>query len=173
MMADNVVEVEGLEGVLDAMKSIQNDVKIRVTRAATRAAANTIRDQARVNARRVDDMTTKEAIYQNIATAYGRKATQATGNMTMRVGVLGGAKPAKLRKDKETGENTVNPNSSNPGGDTFYWRFVEFGTRNVAARPFLRPAMQQSGLAALNAFSIVMSRGIFRALRAQNKKESQ
>lgn len=26
--------------------------------------------------------------------------------------------------------------------DAFYWRFVEFGTRNMAARPFFRPAAE-------------------------------
>lgn len=28
------------------------------------------------------------------------------------------------------------------GKDTYYWRFVEFGTRNMAARPFFRPAAE-------------------------------
>lgn len=28
--------------------------------------------------------------------------------------------------------------------DTYYWRFVEFGTRNMAARPFFRPAAEES-----------------------------
>jgi HK97 gp10 family phage protein len=26
--------------------------------------------------------------------------------------------------------------------DAWYWRFVEFGTRKMAARPFLRPALE-------------------------------
>ena len=26
--------------------------------------------------------------------------------------------------------------------DTYYWRFVEFGTRHMAARPFFRPAAE-------------------------------
>lgn len=29
------------------------------------------------------------------------------------------------------------------GSDVPYWRFVEFGTRNMAARPFFRPAAEQ------------------------------
>jgi len=32
-------------------------------------------------------------------------------------------------------------NSLNKGGDTFYWRFLEFGTKSIKARPFMRPAM--------------------------------
>ena len=172
-MADVEIQIGGLEGVVDALKEIQNDVRIRVTRNATRAAANVIRDQARVNAKRVDDSSTTEAIYKNIVTAYGKKETQATGNMTMRVGVMGGAGSVRLRKNKETGVKDVNPNTSNPGGDTRYWRFVEFGTKDVKARPFLRPAMDQAGFAAFSAFAEVMSKGVFRALHAQNKKDNQ
>ena len=32
----------------------------------------------------------------------------------------------------------------NPGGDTFYFRFLEFGTSKVPARPFLRPALNNN-----------------------------
>jgi HK97 gp10 family phage protein len=27
-------------------------------------------------------------------------------------------------------------------GDAFYWRFLEYGTRYIAARPFVRPAAE-------------------------------
>lgn len=168
-MADNVVV--GLPEIKDNIQDLTKDLQLKTVRAATRAAANTIRDQARVNARKVDDTSTKEAVYKNIATAYGRKATQATGNMTMRVGVMGGAGSVRLRKNKETGQKTVNPNDSNPGGDTRYWRFVELGTREVAARPFLRPAMNQAGFAALNAFSTTLERGILRAMKPPRKRK--
>ena len=32
----------------------------------------------------------------------------------------------------------------NPGGDTWYWRFEEFGTATNNAHPFLRPALNNN-----------------------------
>ena len=29
----------------------------------------------------------------------------------------------------------------NPGGDTWYWRLIEFGTVKMPAKPFMRPAI--------------------------------
>lgn len=57
-----------------------------------------------------------------------------------RVGVLGGARNYEAYGEFKTGKSA----SANPGGDTFYWRFVEFGTERTAAKPFLRPAMEAS-----------------------------
>ena len=37
--------------------------------------------------------------------------------------------------------------AANPD-DPFYWRFVEFGTSKMAARPFLRPAFESRKFAA-------------------------
>ncbi len=35
--------------------------------------------------------------------------------------------------------------------DAFYWRFVEFGTVNMAAKPFMRPAFESKKQAAIEA----------------------
>lgn len=40
--------------------------------------------------------------------------------------------------------------------DPFYWRFLEFGTSKMAARPFMRPAFEAKKVAAVAAFSTVM-----------------
>jgi HK97 gp10 family phage protein len=34
--------------------------------------------------------------------------------------------------------------------DSYYWRFVEFGTSKMSARPFMRPAFDGNKLEALN-----------------------
>lgn len=41
-------------------------------------------------------------------------------------------------KTKHGKSGAKNPN------DPFYWRFVEFGTSKMPAKPFLRPAFEQS-----------------------------
>jgi HK97 gp10 family phage protein len=64
----------------------------------------------------------------------------------MRIGVLGGARNladnrANRRKGVAGKKVATEGSSSNPGGDTWYWRLVEFGASTVAAHPFMRPAL--------------------------------
>jgi len=42
--------------------------------------------------------------------------------------------------------------TENPGGDTFYWRFLEFGTSSISPRPFMRPALAENTSEATNIF---------------------
>lgn len=160
-------EVKGLENMTQNLESISQEAQGPAVRQALRKAATVIRDKARGNAIRVDDVTTREAIYKNIAVVWGKKETQQTGDPTMRVGVMGGAGRVRLRKSRKTGLR-VNPNDSNPGGDTRYWRMVEFGTRYTAARPFLRPAMNQVGEEAVTAFAQGLDKIITKAIKKGN-----
>ena len=67
----------------------------------------------------------------------------------MRVGVRGGAMSyantkENVRKGK-IGKKYLTPgDKTNPGGDTWYWRLVEVGTSRSAAKPFLRPALNNN-----------------------------
>jgi HK97 gp10 family phage protein len=64
-----------------------------------------IRDQARANAKAIDREKTPEKIYRNIVVRESKKRQRV---VLTRVGVAGGAR----QRD---------------GGDTWYWRLVEFG----------------------------------------------
>src|SRR5690606_28975228 len=89
-------------------------------------------------AKALDDNLTREAIWKNTTTqGMGARRQRQVGGVGMRVGVLGGAKAGR------GGEG-------NPGGDTFYFRFVEFGTSEMPARPFLRTAMSNNAEKALS-----------------------
>lgn len=115
-------------------------------RRALRKGANVIRDAARQNAKRVDDPGTSEQIVKNIVVqGGGRKREKKEGGPMVRVGVLGGARDmSKYGELKGAG-------SGNPGGDTWYWRLVEFGTSRTQAKPFMRPAMNDKAQAAFDA----------------------
>ena len=67
----------------------------------------------------------------------------------MRVGVRGGARSyAATRENVRSGrvgqQYATDGSKDNPGGETFYWRFVELGTSRTAAKPFLRPALNNN-----------------------------
>lgn len=131
------VIVTGLDDLQRKLKLLPERIGKNAMRRALRKGANVIRDQARNNAKQFDDPQTRESIVKNITVASGgRKRERREGGVMMRVGVMGGARAGR-------------GNSGNPGGDTWYFRLLEFGTSQMAAQPFLRPAMYSSAAAAL------------------------
>lgn len=135
------VDVNGLAEIERKLKLLPERIGNNAMRRALRNGANVIRDAVRANAKRIDDPETREAIYKNIAVAGGgRRRERQAGGVMMRVGVRGGARP--LKKGADTGL---------PGGNTTHWRFVEFGTSEARAQPFMRPAAASSANAAYQA----------------------
>lgn len=137
------LRIEGTGPIVRKAKAVGGRQGNNALRRALTKGVRPIQKQARANALRIDDPATAEKIAKNIAIRSGgvRRERLARGVMK-RVGVLGGAKP--LRKGTETGL---------PGGNTTHWRFVEFGTSEARAQPFMRPAMMQASQATVNAFT--------------------
>jgi HK97 gp10 family phage protein len=52
--------------------------------------------------------------------------------------------------------------------DAWYWRFLEFGTRKMAARPFLRPALESRRREAVDAIKQRLSERIEIEAKALN-----
>ena len=140
---DIKVNVAGLAEIERKLKLLPERVGRNAMRRALRKGANVIRDAARATAKRIDDPDTREMSWKNIAVAGGgrRREKQAGGPM-MRVGVRGGARP--LKRGTDTGL---------PGGNTTYWRFVELGTSQARAQPFLTPAGVEKAQAAYDAIA--------------------
>lgn len=131
--------IHGLDNIERNLKALPGRKMDNAVRRSLRKGANAIRDRARQNAKSFDDPGSPEKIWKNIATTSGGKRRERrAGGPMLRVGVRGGA-----RNMSAYGEISGR-GKGNPGGDTFYWRFLEFGTRNMAARPFMRPAMMSA-----------------------------
>ena len=145
--------VTGGEKIAAQLKTLPTKLQRREARRAARAGANVFRELARQFARPLDDDQTRENIAKNIVTQESRRASRAAGGVVMRVGVLGGARKTENKAGK-----------GNPGGDTYYWRFLEFGTRKMRARPFMRPAYFQGVEKAEAAVADELAAGIDRAL---------
>ncbi|MEN4605996.1 HK97-gp10 family putative phage morphogenesis protein [Pantoea agglomerans] len=122
-MIDTKLDFSGLldiSGDLDALSKAENG---RVLRNATRSAAAVIKDEA---VRRAPKRTGQLA--KNIVVL-----TQRTRNGDISSGVhIRGRNP-------RTG-NSDNKMKTKDSRNAFYWRFVELGTSDMAAIPFIRPA---------------------------------
>jgi HK97 gp10 family phage protein len=134
-------KIEGVEELQKKLRELPDRFAVRGMRRALRKGANVVRNAARNNAKQIDDPETRERIWKNISVQGGgaRRERQAGGPM-MRVGVRGGA---RHRDDKAL--------DSLPGGNTTHWRWVEFGSVNNKAQPFLRPALANNVETATNA----------------------
>lgn len=161
-------KMTGLPELLGKLDAIDYDLKRKGGRFALRKAAQIIRNQARMNAERVDDPRTAENIAANIVERWNGRLFKKTGNLGFRVGVLGGAQGAAEAVGEVTGKG-----SGNPGGDTYYWRFLEFGTENAPAQPFMRPAINQVGNDPVDAFIKEYGKSIDRALKQAQKKAAK
>lgn len=120
--------ITGLEPALRKMRAVTAEVTLKGVRGSASKAMRVVRDAARANARRIDDPESAADIAKNIAVS--TKVYPRLGEVRSRVGVRGGARPDSSR----------NPDPKNTG----HWRFIELGTSEQPARPFMRPALENN-----------------------------
>ena len=141
----------GMDQFKQKMGRLRNPKKAKsIARKAARQAMNIVRDSARVNARAIDDPETAEKIFKNISVAAGR--SRDPNVIVMRVGVRGGASFSNKNPPKLS------------GGDTRHWRWVEFGSANNIAVPFMRPALARNIQQVTDKFAQVFNTEIDREL---------
>lgn len=180
-MAERVqVSLKGVGELNAKLQRLTKDVQFKGGRSALRAGALEIAAQVRANALTINDPKTAQEIAKNVAVRFSPKTFQSSGLLKMRVGILGGARApegskqarATERRRQRRGNTSLDDlgeiagkGSSNPGGDTYYWRFVEFGTQRAPAHPFVQPALQQAGQQAANTFTTQLDKAIDRAIK--------
>ena len=148
-------QIEGLDDVTAKMRELSNPKKQKnaATRSARKAMA-VVRKAAVANAKALDDSNSPERIWKNIQV---KASKTKQGFVLMKVGVRGGAmsyaNTTANRRANRVGETYATAGSKeNPGGDTFYFRFLEFGTSKAPATPFLRPALNNNMEAVQSSF---------------------
>ena len=157
-MADGVeFSITGLDSLLGKLDSVSYDVRRKGGRAALRKAAQVVVQKAKEGAERIDDKETGRSIDDNIALRWNGKLFKQTGDLGFRVGVLHGA----VLKDG----GDLSPNSPTP-----HWRLIEFGTENMAAVPFMRPALANSISEVTTTFVSEYEKAVDRAIRRAAKK---
>lgn len=151
--------LEGVDAVIKRLEALGGKEGKNASRRALRQGANVVLRDARERAARLDDPQTAENIARNLTVrGGGSRRERRVGGVMVRVGVLGGA-----RNMEKYGE-FKGEGKSNPGGDTWYWRLLEFGTKKMAARPFMRPALQNNTQAAIDAFANALGGEIHKEL---------
>lgn len=151
-MAD--VKLNGVDALVAKLDALKYETRYKGGRFALRKAAQVIRNKARESASALDDAETGRSIADNITEKWNNRLFKRTGDLGFRVGVQGGAK-VTVKGNPDGGAKSPTP----------HWRLLEFGTENMAARPFMRPAGEQSAQAATDEFIRQYGKAIDRAIK--------
>lgn len=119
----------------EALSKLGEKVRKKIIRSAVTAGAQVVKKRAKeiANAKNIKDTG---ALIKNIA---GKVEKQRNADyVQINIGVRHGQKRDEKKRAKKQGRATVDVD------DPFYWFMHEFGTSKMAARPFIRPAFEES-----------------------------
>jgi len=131
-----VVKVEGLKELEKKLFELGPKLERKGLRSAVSAGASVVKKAILANVNTPEDTG---ALKANV---YSYRARGGQGEQVYQVGVRNGvAKYGNTKKNRSLGRAGK---AYKTDGETFYWKFFEFGTEKLQARPFIRPAFESS-----------------------------
>lgn len=130
-MSDGItVQLQGVDELKRALEQVPDKLKKKGLLKALRLAGNVVRDAARAAAPVLQTPTPyrKKGTVRRAIVVRTSKTARKSGDL----GVYIGVRPLRGARTRTLGASgPKNPN------DPFYWRYLEFGTKKMAKRPFL------------------------------------
>jgi len=161
------VKVEGLDELLQNLKTLAVEVQDKEVKGMVFVGARAVRDLAKGYLVNVHGAVDTGSLRDGIRVGFDRQnssAVQKSYNVfvTNRVKKRAGVKYRKSRKGSAVSEKMKFQS-------LYYWRFLEFGTAKMRARPFLRPALDENKELVLGFMRERLEKGITRQARKMNK----
>lgn len=141
-----VVKLHGLDDVRRALRRLPKEIRNKELQKALRPGARIIANAAKALAPR------GEGFYRQFR---GKKGTLAQSIVIRREGKRYLRDAAKLKIG-------VLHSQRDPNIGAYYWRFVEFGTRKMPAKPFMVPAFESMKYAANKAITDALRKAVFK-----------
>lgn len=147
------MKIDGLKELDEALKKLPIELQKKELRAAVAKSSNILKKEviakAPVNTGRLRD---------NVYRFYAKNQSDS-GRATYIVGVRNGKKKRYVRSRKNyrlgrAGQSYVTD------GDAFYWKFIEFGTKKMPARPFIRPAFDGKKTEIIESIKLSLAKSI-------------
>lgn len=145
-MADEIsVSISGIDAMNKALAEASKTIRTKAVRLALSKAGRVIRNEAKAKAP-VLKSTTKYRKPGTLKAAISVRPSKFA-RQEKNEGVFIGVRPLRGNRQKKLGKaGSKNPN------DPFYWRFQEFGWKNVPGKKFLTGAAASKGDAAVQEF---------------------
>jgi HK97 gp10 family phage protein len=145
------VQVTGLKQLEENLKQLQENIAKNALRAVARKAMQIMRDKIAGDAPR----RTGALAAGILMTASIRGEGVSGGNVLVRVGLRTSSKATRRKGERSP-------------DDVYYGRFLEFGTRKMAARPFMRPAFDSTREQVLKEFGELLGAEIEKRAKKAN-----
>jgi HK97 gp10 family phage protein len=129
------VQITGLKELQNALNQLPKEIQGRPLRSAVSAAAKVIVDDVKARVPVGETGNLKTAVYR-----YRSRRNSAIGRETFFVGIRQGK--AQFKDTAYNRRRGRVGKSYKTAGEAYYWRFLEFGTAKMQAKPFLRPAFE-------------------------------
>lgn len=164
-MASSTQRVEGLDQLLKNMQQLPRELVSKnggLVRSALFQATKLVREDVRARAPRDTGNLARNVI------AVRDRNPQAAGASERYLISVRRKRQTKAAKAKAV-KKANGKIDYRKSGDAFYWRFVEFGTQNAPAQPFLRPGFEAQKQPAVDAFKDSLAKGLQRTVRKMRK----
>lgn len=157
--------VEGLDQLLRNMQQLPRELVSKnggLVRSALFRATRLVREEVRARAPRDTGNLARNVI------AVRDRNPQASGASERYVVTVRRKRQTRAAKAKAV-KKASGKIDYRASGDAFYWRFVEFGTKDNRAQPFLRPGFEAQKTAAVAEFKTSLGKGLQRVVRKMRK----
>ncbi len=152
-------KIDGLKELEKSLKELPEVLRGKPLRNAVSAGAKVVLDEAKNRVPIGDTGNLKKSLYR-----YRSRSQSGIGKETFLVGVRKGKGTyGDTRRNRRLG---IVGKKYTTQGEAFYWRFLEFGTNKMPAKPFLRPAFESTKTRAVE----VMKERLAKAIELQAKK---
>jgi HK97 gp10 family phage protein len=160
----NTINIEGLDAVLATMAALPASITKNALPFAMRKGAQVWVNDAKRRAPvlQADTKYRVKGKVRDLIALRKRKRKPSGIALVYSVGVLGGAS-ATYGNTKANRRKGIVGQKFATGGNAYYWRFLEFGTQKMKARPFLRPAFDTTQDQVISAVVNGLNRAIKKA----------
>ncbi|WP_313244058.1 HK97-gp10 family putative phage morphogenesis protein [Stenotrophomonas rhizophila] len=163
------VEILGLDGLLYSLRELPKAVQGKAAQAGMRKGGNIIRDEARKRAPRASGFLAKQIVVRRVNAKNRRGAGVGADGEYYTVGIRTG-KRIKYANTKRNRRMRRAGKLYEQSGWAYYWRHIEFGTKKMAANPFLTPAAEAKGPQAAQVIIDETWAGIDKLMKARGWK---
>jgi HK97 gp10 family phage protein len=136
------IEVQNLDEVIKRMRDFVPRLQRKALRDSARKSMKIVEKAARAKLQSQTGPEATGALAKSITTRNNAKQGKRVGGVVMQVGIKGGAKQY-VQNARNVRLGRVGQ-SYEQGGNQYYFRFIEFGTSKMRARPFLQPALSEN-----------------------------
>jgi len=140
----NELQIHGLAGLLASLRELPKAIQGKPLQAGMRKAGNLIRNDARQRVPRASGFLATQIVVRRANAKNRRKAGVGNGGEYYTVGVRTGKK-VRYANTKRNRRMRRAGKVYEQSGWAYYWRHLEFGTKKMAAKPFLTPAAEAQG----------------------------